>query len=60
MDVESQANKVLCTNLVPQNNPLWTDKAEFLTKAPLPSVRVRLHVETHNPLLFEGRPIAKV
>ena len=60
MDLEGQASKVLCTNLVPQKNPIWTNKAEFQTKQPLPGVRVRLFVETHNPLMFEGRLIGKV
>ena len=60
MDVEGQGSKVLCTNLVPQKNPVWTNKAQFLTKQPLPSVRVRLLLDSNNPLHFEGRPIGKV
>lgn len=60
MDIEGQTNKVLCTHLVSQKNPVWTNKAEFQTKQPLPSVRVCLRIESNNPLYMEGRPIGEI
>jgi hypothetical protein len=60
MEIEGQTNKVLCTNYVSQKNPVWTNKAEFQTKQPLPTVRICLRIESNNPLYLEGRPIGEV
>ena len=60
MEIEGQTNKVLCTDYVTQKNPVWTNKAEFQTKQPLPTVKVVLRVESNNPLHFEGRPLGEV
>ena len=60
MEIEGQTNKTLCTNYVSQKNPVWTNKAEFQTKQPLPTVRVCLRIESNNPLYLEGRPIGEV
>ena len=60
MEIEGQTNKVLCTNYVSQKNPVWTNKAEFQTKQPLPTVKVCLRIESNNPLYLEGRPIGEV
>ncbi|KAL5265118.1 hypothetical protein ACHWQZ_G006007 [Mnemiopsis leidyi] len=60
MEIEGQTNKVLCTNYVSQKNPVWTNKAEFQTKQPLPTVKVCLRIESNNPLYLEGRPIGEI